>query len=97
MSKLVDMKLLKSQREGLGLTAPTRDVKEPPYPYGLRITLENEALKKLGKTAKDFEYGGRMKMPCEVEVVSLNESQDRDNKGEKRETVGLQIIKMGVE
>lgn len=92
--KLTDMKLFPKQRQGLG-EVPTSG-NEPPYPWGLRITLENEALKKLDKTAKDFEYGGRMKLQCDVEVVSLNESQDRDSKGEKRETVGLQIVKMGV-
>ena len=88
---LTDMKL--STKKAKLATAPIGE-ESPPYPWGLRITLEDEALNKLGKGTKGFGIGARMSMECQVEVVSVSESEEL--KGRKNRSVGLQIIKMAL-
>jgi hypothetical protein len=94
MPKLIDMKLSAKQSRNVGLTLARPS--NPPYPWGLRIHLEDESLKKLSKVTKDFQFGARMKLECEVEVVSINESQNADDDNQKRASVGLQIVKMAI-
>lgn len=92
MKKLTDMKL--SAKKGKLATTPEVATSSPPYPWGLRINLENEALKKLDMTVKDFGIGTRMLMQCQVEVVSVSEFEEL--KGRKDRSIGLQIIKMAL-
>lgn len=61
------------------------------YPYGLQITLEKDALKKLGMDVSDFTIGDTLTISCKVEVTSLRESESESY---TEKSVGLQITDM---
>jgi len=63
----------------------------PRYPYGLRISLDNDSLEKLGMEGMP-EVGSKSLLYAEVEVTHV--SQD-EMAGEKpRKSLGLQITRM---
>ena len=66
-----------------------------PYPYGLRIDLQEEELKKLGLKATDFKISSNGMLAAEFEVtsISINESANADR---KNESVTLQIQKLEI-
>lgn len=66
------------------------DSEQPEYPYGLRINLDEESLKKLGTTELP-EVGQGMSLKAQVEVASV--SQYDNDKGKHRE-MSLQITDM---
>ena len=67
-------------------------VSESPYPYGLSLNLENDALDKLEiKTLP--EVGAVMFLQAKVAVTSVSEYKSQDNK-EPRRSVSLQITDM---
>ena len=63
------------------------------YPYGLRLDLNNESLKKLGIKSLPA-VGKTLRLVAECKVESTSENQDRD--GEKRRNTALQITKMAL-
>lgn len=66
---------------------------EPDYPYGLRISLDEESLKKLGITDLP-EVGQAMTLQARVEVVSV--SQYEHTEGKSRD-MSLQITDMALD
>jgi hypothetical protein len=56
------------------------------YPYGLRIDLNDDSLKVLGLSAKDFEAGGECTIvaQCSVTSVSSRENQSSNGKAEPK-------------
>lgn len=66
----------------------------PKYPYGLRITLEDAVLKKLG-LSKLPEVGQTMGLHAMVKVVSV--SDDNGPAGSSELSVSLQITDMALE
>ncbi|NYT45135.1 hypothetical protein H0A64_09905 [Alcaligenaceae bacterium] len=65
----------------------------PEYPYGLRINLDDDSLKKLGITELP-EVGTTMTLQARVEVVSV--SQHESDNGKHRD-MSLQITDMTLE
>lgn len=89
MSK-TDMKV---QAENHSLGAPEARQDAPEYPYGLRITLNDETLKKLFMNQMP-EVGSELSMEATVKVVSV--SEDPENGGKENRSVGLQITELGL-
>lgn len=89
--KLVDMKLDKKTRDTLATPSDPGD--GPAYPWGLSVTLDEEALDKLGlklpKVGKTFLLCALV----DVTSVSSNEQQDQ----EPRSSVTLQITDLSLE
>lgn len=90
-SKLVDMEL--SDEDKLDASMPIAMSSKPDYPYGLRISLSHNELKKLGLDA-DCDVGDMIDLRAfgTVTSVSLN-----DDGGGKSCRVEIQIEKMAVE
>lgn len=68
---------------------------EPVFPWGLRITLENDQLKKLGLTAADFEIGSIIHLHAMSRVTSITEDQRKS--GDTMCRVELQIEQLACE
>jgi len=86
------MKSMKVQREEKPMSTDAGLMSSgPEYPYGLRITLAHEILKKMDLT-KLPEVGSRMGLHAIVEVVGVN--ADRAMNGGKETRVELQITDM---
>lgn len=63
---------------------------KPEYPHGLRLTLNKDSLKALGKTAKDFSVGETGELAANCKICSIHSDEDGDR-------VELQIIALNVE
>ena len=90
-SKLVDMEL--DDESKIDFVGPIPMSSKPDYPYGLRISLTENELEKLGLEA-DCDVGDMIDMRCfgTVTSVSLN-----DGDGGKSCRIEIQIEKMAVE
>lgn len=71
--------------------APTEVEKGPHYPYGLRFTLEDEDLTKLGFSELP-PVGGSCKFSIEATPESISSNQNKDGKAHER--VEFQITDM---
>lgn len=93
--KTVSLKLSEAEKkQDLGMAAPMPP-KGPRYPWGTRLDLDNETLKKLGMKAASFEVGAEMSIVGRAEVTSISSNTDSD--GKERSSVTLQIVSLGVE
>lgn len=93
------MKLVNMKREGDDSPKEAMISAAPgeQYPWGLRVTLTQDELDKLGIT-KLPEVGTRLKLVAEVKVVSREESQ-REHEGggeQKQKSLGLVMCKLGI-
>lgn len=66
---------------------------EPEYPYGLRISLDEESLKKLG-IGEMPEVGTTMALQAKVEVVAVSQYEHKDDVSR---TLVLQITDMALD
>lgn len=82
---MIDLKYTKADKK-----KRTGDYPEPAmtnsesYPWGLKVTLDQETLAKLGRAAKTFEIGEAFTASAKFKVVSVSQESDRSD-------VGLQI------
>jgi hypothetical protein len=67
------------------------------YPWGLRLTLNNEELKKLGMKIKDLEIDTVVSITAKALITSLSSDQNIENKEGTRNRVELQITDLAVE
>ena len=86
------MKLDRSAREKQA--QPSMLEEGPIYPWGLSVTLDDEAIKKLGIETLP-EAGESMLLEAKVKVTSAS-STDTEGGG-KRRSVSLQIVEMCLE
>jgi hypothetical protein len=86
---MIDMKLTPEQSPGATMLAADEN-NGPQYPYGLTITLDNAALKKLAMGQLP-QVGEQMTLKALVEVVGVNKSGGQI---ENDRTVTLQITAM---
>lgn len=73
-------------------TMLTEEPEQPEYPYGLRISLEDESLKKLDITELP-EVGQAMILQAKVEVVAVTQYE---RKNDESRTIELQITDMAL-
>lgn len=96
MADLKSMKVTKAEREARYKDAETSAIGDAPsYPYGLSISLEDEALEKLGLSDLPA-VGTKMLLIAEVEVTSCSVSENEYTKG-KQKRLGIQITSMCLE
>lgn len=90
--KMVDMELPKKNRKD-DQNAPccATEAKEPKYPWGLQINLDNNVLKKL-PGLKDGKINGKVQIVASADIVSIRTSQNKERKDDY--TVELQITDM---
>jgi hypothetical protein len=91
MAELKSMKLSKSdQKKDNAIFSPSSSMDKPKYPYGLEISLDEAALKKLGIDLP--EVGAEMALEAVVEVSSTSQSESAA--GGKNRSLRLQITEM---
>ena len=87
---LVNMKMSSEERGEYGQPV---EVKEPSYPYGLSIDLDDGSMEKLGITALP-KVGAEMMITAKCVVKSVSSNQYEGSDAESR--VCLQITDMSV-
>jgi hypothetical protein len=95
MSKLVSMKVDRSSREEKSEAMSTPGDSSPIYPYGLNISLNEDALEKLDVGVGDFTIGAELVIVAKVRVDSL--SSNASIAGGDSARVGLQITDLCLE
>jgi len=65
----------------------------PRYPWGTRITLDKEPIKKLGLKLKDLEVGEKVVIVAKAEIIQLSQ---RQNTHSDSESIELQITEMKI-
>ncbi|MGE3341497.1 MAG: capsid staple protein [Candidatus Altimarinota bacterium] len=93
--KMVSMKKEPKKEEKDKSDSPaTCSPMDEPFPYGLRIRLENDELSKLGMDELP-EVGKTCKIEAEGVVQSVSSNQYK-NDAENRRSVEIQLTKLGV-
>jgi len=87
---MTNMKL--SKKESTKEISPV-SVSKPNYPWGLRVTLNRDALKKLKINASEFEKDQEVTLICKARVSRISISTDDYADAE---SVDLQIEKMKI-
>jgi hypothetical protein len=88
--KLVSMKSEPTKKSTMPIDACCSD---EDFPYGLRISLNESSLQKLGLSIKDFEIEGEIMIKAECNVTEVRSSKGNDYSSEN---VELQITKLAV-
>jgi len=68
--------------------------KEPKFPWGLEIRLEDEVIKKLGLKLKDFDTDTMVHIVAKAETTRVSEDDTRD--GGKQRSLSFQITDMAL-
>jgi hypothetical protein len=91
MAGLVSMKITRTT-EQYNDSSVAAD--RPEYPYGLCLSLDEDALGKLGVTDLP-KVGGEVTITARACVTSVSSYENQD--GGERRSVGLQITDLGIE
>jgi len=89
MRNLPSMKVAPEKSESCEV-APAKGLKEH-YPYGLRLSLNKDSLKKLKLSVKDFKVKDKVMVMAEAEVCEVRSSSDEYS---EHENVELKITNM---
>lgn len=84
--------MARSKEEKKKESMPMERSSGPDYPYGLRVDLDHDGLKKVGMD-KLPEVGSEIKLHAKAHVVSAR--SEKHEGGEER-SVGLQITHLGI-
>lgn len=90
---LKDMKRPKVRQNVLKAETPMSDHEQ--YPYGLRLTLEEQELGKLGLSVKGLDVNENLSIKAVAKVSGLEDRSFED--GRKRQSVSLIITKLDVD
>lgn len=91
--KMMDMKQSKEQAKKMSSPAMTSG-KQDEFPYGLRITLNDDQLKKLEHIA-GYNVGDEVQIMAVGSVVSKDSRETQDGKADR--SMIIQIKKLGCE
>lgn len=97
MAKMVDLKL--SPAEAKEETVEAQEKKGPEYPWGTRLCLDAEAMKKLGLTgeaAADM-IKGKAKLVITAEAQMCGMSMSKYSDGTEYESCDIQLTSMSVD
>lgn len=71
------------------------EVEEPSYPWGLELSLEDEAIKKLGIDMENTMAGDTVTIVAKANVTSLSRRQNMNSgKNKTNDSISLQITDM---
>lgn len=90
----MNLKSMKVEAKKEMQTPMMMDMDGPEYPYGLRLDLNTEVLKKL-EISEMPKVGSKLKIFAIVEVCAVSKSEHRN--GEPCMNVGLQITDMALD
>ncbi|MFA5160325.1 MAG: capsid staple protein [Candidatus Omnitrophota bacterium] len=95
--KLISMKLEKKKSDNKDVAACSPEGSgQPEFPWGLRITLETEQVKKLS-TLKDSEVGEEIMLQAIGKIISIRKEEMQNEKTIKdRHTVEIQLTAINV-
>lgn len=83
MKKLTSMKVTPKPKKDYPVEAGEMD--KPEYPYGLRISLNQDSLSKLKLGVKDFKIGDKVMIMAECEVCEVRSSSSEYSESENVE------------
>lgn len=92
--KMVDMKRKKKKSKG-NMKDTAASLNDEMYPYGLRVSLQRDEIKKLGIDLKNLDVGQKATLMATVEVSEIAEHKS-SNMDEYSKRVELQITEMNV-
>jgi len=90
--KLVDMKEPKRKRDKNTTMEAPMDYDREKYPYGLRLRLENEQIKKI-KGIKDFKVGDTVSVIGTGKITTIRISEDQKSNDH---SIEIQLEKIAV-
>lgn len=82
---------LKRKKKKAGDKAEVARMPREEYSWSLRITLETEELRKLGKTVNDFQIGGKIGFAAQGEIRELVKREKSEGDYGSKERVEIQI------
>lgn len=89
--KLVSMKITKQEKAE---EKKAETLKQPDYSWGLRLSLDDECMGKLGLDASKMTAGESVSLTAKAKVVSTSVNA---SEGKKHQGVELQITDMALE
>jgi len=91
---MVDLKLPKKKKEELVKVTEAPEKIQDRYPWGTRITFENETIEKFPHL-KNCSVGEKVNIKGVGEIISVRSNQEMD--GDKKFTVEIQLQKVSVD
>lgn len=93
--KLVSTEIEKeSPRNASVVVAPDSTSSGPEYEYGLRVSLSNDVIGRLGLDMRSLSVGQEIKLAGVGKIVGVSESEYSDG---KERSVSIQLVEVGVE
>lgn len=94
---LTNMKIDPKARENTSAASPAGGSDQPIYPWGLQVTLDNEALETLGLERLP-QVGTSMRLFAYVDVTSVSETEHTEGgKKTMHRSVSLQMTDLALE
>jgi hypothetical protein len=90
--KMKSMKMSPQEKKKMNPEVQSNKTSGPEFPYGLRITLDSEAISKLGIT-KLPSVGGTIMLEAKAKIVGVSQNE---REGSKRKSMELQITDLGI-
>ncbi len=90
--KMIDLKLSKRNKNELKTMAQPMENEGPRYPYGMRLTFEEDEVEKLPHLEK-MKVGEKVSISGVGEVTSIRMNENKDKK--KQYSVEVQLHKIG--
>ena len=90
MNKLIDMKRkIKEMEQPVEIKSSSKE----SYPYGLRVSLEKEELKKLGIKLTDYNVGDKVDLLSNATITSISSNE---SEGHESNRIGFELREMNL-